>query len=193
MPNYRRAWMPGGTWFFTLNLARRHDNDLLVERIDLLRDCVARERARRPFFVLAWVVLPDHMHWLWRLPQGDTDFATRWRRIRTDFSRGIPPDRCRSPRRRRGERGIWQRRYWEHLIRDADDLRRHMDYIHFNPVKHGHAARVAQWPHSSFRSWVDRGAYPLDWGCASGTALAESPAAVPPYAGDNAGKAPGDP
>ena len=163
MSNYRRAWVPGGTWFFTLNLLQRRDNDLLVREIELLRWCVASERARRPFSVLAWVVLPDHMHWLWRLPAGDHDFATRWRRIRTDFSRGIVRDERRTETRiRRGERGLWQRRYWEHLIRDDDDLRRHVDYIHCNPVKHGHAARTADWPHSSLRAWMARGACPLD-------------------------------
>jgi putative transposase len=165
MPNYRRAWMPGGTWFFTVNLLQRRGNDLLVREIDLLRRCVAIERSRRPFSILAWVVLPEHMHWLWRLPPDDDDFATRWRRIRTDFSRGIARHEPRTVvRRSRGERGIWQRRYWEHLVRDEDDLYRHMDYIHFNPVKHCHAAHAADWPHSSFRDWVERGAYALDWG-----------------------------
>ena len=164
MPNYRRAWVPGGTYFFTVNLLERRGSDLLVREIELLRHCVAAERARRPFSVLAWVVLPDHMHWLWRLPPGDADFATRWRRIRTDFSRGIAiRERRTAVRRRRGERGIWQRRYWEHLIRDPDDLRHHVDYIHYNAVKHGHAIRAADWPHSSFHAWAQRGAYPLDW------------------------------
>lgn len=164
MPNYRRAWMPGGTWFFTLNLQQRRGNDLLVREVDLLRRCVALERSRRPFSVVAWVVLPDHMHWLWRLPSGDTDFATRWRRIRTDFSLAIERHELRSPTRvRRGERGIWQRRYWEHLVRDEEDLRRHVDYIHFNPLKHGHAGRAADWPHSSFHAWVERGICPPDW------------------------------
>lgn len=164
MPSYRRAWVPGGTWFFTLTLQQRRDNDLLVREIELLRRCVAIERSRRPFSVLAWVVLPEHMHWLWRLPSDDCDFATRWRRIRTDFSRGIARHEFLTPERlRRGERGIWQRRYWEHLIRDDDDLRRHVDYIHANPVKHGHASRAADWRHSSFHAWVARGAYPADW------------------------------
>lgn len=168
MPNYRRAWTPGGTWFFTLNLLQRRENDLLVREIELLLRCVALERARRPFSVVAWVVLPEHMHWLWRLPVDDHDFATRWRRIRTDFSRGIARDEPRNATRiRRGERGIWQRRYWEHLVRDDDDLRRHVDYIHDNPVKHGHADRAGAWPHSSFQRWVERGAYPRDWGAAS--------------------------
>lgn len=155
MPNYRRYWVPGGTWFFTVNLLARRGNDLLVREIDLLRVCVAREKRRRPFSIIAWVVLPEHMHCIWRLPDGDVDFATRWRRIKTDFSRCIAKtERRSSVRVRRGERGVWQRRYWEHAIRDDDDLRRHVDDIHFNPVKHGHVADAAEWPYSSFHRFA---------------------------------------
>lgn len=119
MPNYRRLWVPGGNWFFTVNLLERRENNLLVREIDLLRECVAQQRSRRPFSIIAWVVLPEHMHWIRRLPYGDADFATRWRRIKTDFSLGLAKTerRCEA-RRERGERGIWQRRYWEHAIRD---------------------------------------------------------------------------
>lgn len=173
MPNYRRGNTPGATWFFTVNLLHRHGNDLLLREIDRLRECVARERARRPFSVLAWVVLPDHMHWIWRLPPDDADFPTRWRRIKTDFSRGLQANERRSlVRMARGERGIWQRRYWEHQIRDADDLIRHVEYIHFNPVKHGYVTRAKHWPHSSFRSFVERGTYPEDWGVSAAVGLA---------------------
>ena len=98
MPNYRRLCVPGGTWFFTVNLLERHGNDLLVRKIDLLRDCVARERNRRPFAIVAWVVLPEHMHWIWRLPEGDADFATRWRRIKTDSVSALKrPSAARTP------------------------------------------------------------------------------------------------
>jgi putative transposase len=169
MSDYRRAWMPGATWFFTVNLLERHGNDLLVREIDRLRRNVAAERARRPFAVLAWVVLPEHMHWLWRLPTDDADFATRWRRIKTDFSRGLPrTERRTAVRLARGERGIWQRRYWEHLVRDEADLQRHIDYIHFNPVKHGWAARACDWPHSSFAAFLSRGVYARDWAAPPG-------------------------
>ena len=165
MPNYRRADTGGATWFFTVNLLQRHSNDLLVRHIDLLRDCFARERERRPFVVRAWVVLPEHMHWIWTLPHGDADFATRWRRIKTMFVLAIPKtERLSAVRQARGERGIWQRRYWEHQIRDEDDLRRHADYIHYNPVKHGWAACAADWPHSSFVAFVERGVYSREWG-----------------------------
>ncbi len=164
MPDYRRANTPGATWFFTVNLLHRHNNDLLVRHFGLLKACVIAEKTRRPFSILAWVVLPEHMHWIWRLPEGDADFPTRWRRIKTDFSRGLPKTEPLSDvRLARGERGIWQRRYWEHQVRDVQSLQRYVDYIHFNPVKHGWAARAADWPHSSFAHHVARGVYPPDW------------------------------
>ena len=138
MPNYRRALISGATWFFTVNLLDR-SSGLLVDEIDLLRAAARRVRARYPFRVNAVVVLPDHIHAIWTLPEGDADFPQRWRYIRTLFSSGLPKVEPVSPvRARRGERGIWQRRYWEHLIRDEADFRVHVDYIHFNPVKHGH-------------------------------------------------------
>ena len=164
MSNYRRAWVQGGTYFFTVNLLERRRR-LLVERVDLLRDVVRATQAVRPFVLLAWVILPDHLHCIWRLPDGDADNSNRWAQIKAGFSRRLPATERRSAYRlSRRERGIWQRRYWEHLVRDPDDLRHHVDYIHFNPVKHGHVDRAADWPHSSFRAWVERGAYSLDWG-----------------------------
>ena len=169
MPRFIRAKTPGATWFFTVNLQQRHGNDLLVRHINVLRACVAQERARRPFAILAWVVLPEHMHWLWRLPPEDADFSTRWRRIKTDFSKALPVTESRSPvRQQTGERGIWQRRFWEHQIRDDADLARHMDYIHYNPVKHGWAETPVEWPHSSFAHYVSRGTYPRDWAAGGG-------------------------
>jgi putative transposase len=164
MSNYRRAWVPGGTYFFTVNLLERR-RSLLVERIDDLRASFRAARTSRPFVLLAFVILPDHLHCIWRLPEGDADNANRWAQIKAGFSRRLPVEERRSAyRASRRERGIWQRRYWEHLIRDPHDLRTHVDYVHFNPVKHGHAEMAAAWPHSSFRRWVERGVYPLDWG-----------------------------
>jgi putative transposase len=174
MPNYRRLTDPGATWFFTVTLAHRHGNDLLVRHIDLLRECFAREREARPFAIVAWVVLPEHMHWLWRLPEGDADYSTRWRRIKTDFSRRLPCTEARSPVQvARGERGLWQRRFWEHRIRDEADLQAHVDYIHYNPVKHGWATQTADWPHSSFAHYVARGVYTEDWAAEVGLAAGE--------------------
>ena len=146
MPDYRRNRVSGGTFFFTVNLLDRRSN-LLVANIDALRDAVRQVRARAPFHIDAWVVLPDHMHCLWTLPQGDADFPGRWRAIKTGFAKSLPIGEPRSPvMTRRGERGIWQRRYWEHTIRDHRDFAAHMDYTHFNPVKHGLVTHPADWP-----------------------------------------------
>ena len=120
--------------------------------------------AHAPFHIDAWVVLPDHMHCVWTLPPEDDDFSARWRAIKTLFSTAMPAGENRSAARvRRGERGIWQRRFWEHAIRDDRDYASHVDYVHLNPVRHGFVARVGDWPHSSFRACVARGLYPAYW------------------------------
>jgi putative transposase len=167
MTNYRRNFVPGGRYFFTVNLADRRLR-LLTEHIDLLRAAFRDTRARHPFLVEAVVVLPDHLHAIWTLPEEDANFASRWRLIKSAFSRGVPRhEQVSKSRSRKGERGIWQRRYWEHTLRDEDDFARHVDYIHFNPVKHGHVLRVSDWPYSSFRRMVRLGHYPEDWSGAS--------------------------
>jgi len=168
VPDYRRNRVPGGTFFFTANLLDRR-SDLLVEQIDALREAVRQVRARTPFHIDAWVVLPDHMHCVWTLPKGDADFPGRWRAIKKAFSKSVRIGEPRSPVMiRRGERGIWQRRYWEHTIRDDRDFAGHVDYTHFNPVKHGLAEHPAEWPHSSFHRWVAGGLYPAGWMGGSG-------------------------
>jgi putative transposase len=160
---YRRTWQAGGTYFLTVNLAER-SRTLLVDHIDDLRHTVRKVKQAHPFNILAWVVLPNHLHSLWELPENDGDNATRWMLIKAGFSRGIPQgERIRATRRRKDERGIWQRRFWEHLIVDEDDLQRHMDYIHINPVKHGCAVRASEWPYSSIHRYIRRGWLPLDW------------------------------
>jgi putative transposase len=164
MPHYRRAKISGGTFFFTLAIADRSD-DLLVRQIDRLRHIYRAVQERRPFDTVAICVLPDHLHAVWSLPPDDADFATRWSLIKSGFSRGLAEDAPRSASQlSRRERGLWQRRYWEHAIRDEGDLERHVDYIHFNPVKHGHVTRVCEWPHSSFHRYVEQGVLPSDWG-----------------------------
>lgn len=161
---YRRADIPGGTYFFTVNLAER-DRATLVEHVDALRLTTREVMARHPFYIDAMVILPDHLHALWTLPVGDCDFPTRWALIKAGFSRRIPRDeRCNPSRAAKGERGIWQRRYWEHLIRDEQDYGRHVDYIHFNPVKHGHAGRASDWPYSSIHRYIAAGKMDRDWG-----------------------------
>ena len=164
MPNYRRPDTTGACWFFTVNLANRREQHLLIERIVLLRDVMWKVKRDHPFRIDAMVVLPEHLHAIWTLPPGDADFKTRWALIKAGFSRGIPRTEERSASRRsRDERGIWQRRYWEHQIRDEEDFRRHVDYIHWNPVKHGWVTRVVDWRWSTFHRYVDLGIYPPDW------------------------------
>ncbi len=163
MPNYRRAKVPGATYFFTVVLAER-SRRTLVEHIGLLRQAIRSTRRERPFRIDAMVVLPDHLRAVWTLPEGDADFPARWRLIKARFSRGLPADDWISVSREiKRERGIWQRRYWEHRIRDDGDYRRHVKYCHFNPVKHGLVARVRDWPHSSFHRDVRAGVFPWDW------------------------------
>ena|SRR5215471_7843062 len=163
MTNYRRNIVRGGTYFFTVNLADRRLR-LLTENIDLLRAAFRETRSRHPFSIDAIVILPDHLHAIWTLPEGDSRFAVRWRLIKSTFSRGLPIIEGRSASRvAKGERGIWQRRYWEHTVRDEGDFSLHVNYIHFNPVKHGHVTRVQDWPFSSFHRMVQCGIYPADW------------------------------
>jgi putative transposase len=162
--DYRRVWHKGGTYFFTVNLLHRKGNDLLVQHIQSLRQAVKEVKARHPFVIHGWVVLPEHFHCLIQLPPDDADYATRLRLIKVGFSKSLPKIERRSAVRvRRGERGIWQRRYWEHVIRDEADYRAHLDYIHYNPVKHGWVKQVKDWPYSTFHRWVEQGVYPLDW------------------------------
>ncbi len=163
MTNYRRNFVAGGSYFFTVNLAERNGR-LLTEHVNLLRAAFRYTRARHSFAIEAIVVLPEHLHTIWTLPEDDANFATRWRLIKATFSRALPTSERISPSRlQKGERGIWQRRYWEHTLRDEDDFARHSDYIHFNPVKHGLVARVKDWPHASFHRMVRLGIYPADW------------------------------
>ena len=163
MSRYRRARIEGGTFFFTLTLADR-SSDLLVKKIDRLRHVYRSVQERRSFETVAICILPDHLHAIWSLPPGDADFATRWGLIKSGFSRGLPAAPRSSSKLAKREKGIWQRRYWEHAVRDNADLARHVDYIHFNPVKHGLVSRVCDWPHSSFHQHVKRGLLSADWG-----------------------------
>jgi putative transposase len=163
MTDYRRNFLVGGSFFFTVNLAERHLRSL-TDHIDKLRTAFRETRQRHPFTIDAIVVLPDHLHAVWTLPGGDADFATRWRLIKSAFSRSLTSgERISDSRAAKGERGIWQRRYWEHTIRDENDFARHLDYVHINPVKHRLVVRVRDWPYSSFHRLVKLGVYPEDW------------------------------
>jgi len=170
---YRRADTPGGTFFFTVNLADRTSR-LLTEHIDLLRDSVRKAMSTHPFRIVALVVLPEHLHAVWTLPEGERDYPLRWSLIKAGFSRGlVQAEVVSQSRRRRRERGIWQRRYWEHRIRDDTDLARHVDYIHINPVKHGYVRTPADWPYSSIHRYIRQGIVATDWAVDIETATGE--------------------
>jgi putative transposase len=161
MPQYRRVKIEGHAFFFTVVLADR-SSTLLVDEIDRLRRIYRTVQEHRPFETVAICVLPDHLHAIWVLP--DTDFSIRWNLIKSGFSRGLDSRPRSSSKVRKREKGIWQRRYWEHAIRNERDLDRHVDYVHFNPVKHGHVTRVVDWPHSSFHRYVEKGLLVSAWG-----------------------------
>ncbi len=161
MSNYRRAAIPGASYFFTVVTKQRKPVFSNEIKVRILRDAMQEEMIRRPFIVEAAVVLPDHIHCLWKLPAGDKDFSSRWREIKKSVSK-----RAGTVKNSRGEGDLWQRRFWEHLIRDEHDWRVHMDYIHFNPVRHGYVKKPCEWRWSSFQRWVDKGAYDRDWGSA---------------------------
>jgi putative transposase len=163
MPRYIRATTKSSIFFFTVVLAQRPSN-LLSDEIDRLRRIYQAVQRRHPFETVAICVLAGQVHALWEMPEGDTDFSTRWSLIKNGFSRGLGAQARSTSKIAKREKGIWQRRYWEHAIRNDADLERHVDYIHFNPVKHGHVTHVADWPHSSFHRYVERGLLAADWG-----------------------------
>ncbi|MCC6301766.1 MAG: transposase [Gammaproteobacteria bacterium] len=162
MVRYRRNRVAGGTYFFTVTLNDRQSRRL-VDEIDHLGSAIRSVKRERPFRIDALVILPEHLHAIWTLPPDDDDYVSRWRMIKARFSRALMKGgavvRCND----RGEYDLWRRRYWEHTIRDEADLRHHVDYVHYNPVKHGWVRRVDQWPYSTFHRYVRNGAYPKDW------------------------------
>ena len=169
MTAYRRNRQPAGTYFFTVNLARR-DQTLLVDHIHHLRHAIYATRAERPFRIDAIVVLPDHLHAIWTLPPHDADFSTRWRLIKTRFSRAVGLHVPQSwSQRDKQERGVWQRRFWEHTIRDDADCRTHLAYCWGNPVKHGLVSRAADWPFSSLHRDIRAGRVSAEWAERTGT------------------------
>jgi len=159
MSDYRRLYVNGGIYFFTLVTHGR--KPILCEEQALTRLKAAFRYAmkKRPFHIHGLVILPDHIHCIWKLPEHDDDFSTRWNMIKRYFSIGMKGDV-----NHRREKNIWQRQFWEHLIRDEEDLQRCLDYIHYNPVKHGYVNRPCDWAHSSFKDNVRKGFYEMDWG-----------------------------
>ncbi|HJW57753.1 MAG TPA: transposase [Burkholderiaceae bacterium] len=170
MSNYRRANVAGGTYFFTVNTFRRIPVLTEAPVRAALRDAIRRAKETHPFQIEAWVLLPDHLHCIWTLPAGDADFSTRWSKIKRDVSQecgaSFGVQELSDSRNRRHESGLWQRRFWEHQIRDDADFARHADYIHWNPVKHGLVGRACEWPYSTFHRFARDGVYPQDWGMA---------------------------
>jgi putative transposase len=166
MPNYVRMRVPGGAYFLGLNLQDRREG-LLLDHIDELRQAFRNVKETRPFHVDAIVILPDHLHCVMTLPPGDTDYSTRIALIKGNFTRAIPKTELISAsRRNKRERGVWQRRYWEHTIRDEDDYERHIDYIHYNPVKHGYTDTPSRWKHSSIHRFISTGILSESWSAA---------------------------
>ena len=172
MQRLRRNYVPGGTYFFTLVTWNRGPFLTRDRNRQLLRDAFEHEQVRRPFAIQAMVLLPDHLHVIWTLPDGDSDFSTRWSRIKNHFTRsylrsgGIDGQRSANRIRHR-ERAVWQHRFWEHTIRYDSDLKRCIDYIHWNPVKHGFVTRPKDYQWSTFQKWVDAGEYHPEWGLKS--------------------------
>lgn len=163
MPSYRRIRIPGATYYFTLALADR-GSSLLTDRVDVLRAAYRATVREHPVITNAVVILPDHLHAVWTLPPGDADYSTRWRKIKARFSRKVGQSPPRSPSKHaKRERGIWQRRFWEHTIRDDADFAMHVQYCWGNPVKHGLVAQAAAWPLSSIHREIRSGRLDPDW------------------------------
>ena len=172
MPNYRRDYVQGGIYFFTIALQNRQAR-YLTDYIGDLRTAYRHTQERYPFETLAFTVLPDHLHWVMQLPAGDKDYSRRIASLKSGFSRRLP-DFLRAPNDwgvHKREAGIWQRRFWEHRIRDERDLQNHIFYTYYNPVKHDLVAQVCDWPYSSFHRDVARGIFPRYWGGDMDTAI----------------------
>ena len=159
MSNYRRTNIPGGTYFFTVVTHDRTPIFINEWRVEVVREAFRKVMAVRPFQIDAIVVLPEHLHCIWRMPDGDADYSSRWREIKKAASRQID-----TATNNHNERMVWQRRFWEHAIHDEADWRKHMDYIHYNPVKHGLVNRPGEWRRSSFGNAVRKGWYEASWG-----------------------------
>jgi putative transposase len=169
MSTYRRISAPGGTYFFTVVTYRRQKFLIKTQSRQILRKVIDEVREAHPFTIQAWVLLPDHLHCLWSLPPGESNFSKRWGLIKTKFTKRAKELLHKAAwqtasQLRQRESTIWQRRFWEHLIRDDSDFQRHFDYIHYNPVRHGLVSRTKDWPYSTFHRYVREGIYPEDWG-----------------------------
>ncbi len=170
MPQYQRRFQPGGTFFFTVVTGDRQCLFAQGPARRLLHESIRAVQTRWPFELMAIVLLPQHLHCLWKLPDEDQDYSTRWACIKKGFSHlwlasGGRERAVSRSRHKHRDHGIWQRRFWEHRIRDEEDLIHHVNYIHYNPVKHGLVRCPHAWPYSSFHRWVKEGVYRCDWMC----------------------------
>lgn len=161
--HYRRNRVPGASYFFTVALEDRSSR-FLVDSIDCFRRAYATTPRQNPFQTIAIAILPDHLHAIWQLPEAYSDYSGRWRALKSIFVRDFRKSGLEIPINGKGEAASWQRRFWEHTIRDENDLRAHVEYVHWNPVKHGHARRVCEWPYSSFHQYVRKRMLAEDWG-----------------------------
>ncbi|MCB5161536.1 REP-associated tyrosine transposase [Marinomonas algarum] len=155
MSNFIRSKQKGGTFFFTVTLKDRQSS-VLIDHINLLRESVRHVKSRRPFTIIAWVVLPDHIHAVWKLPDGDNDFSTRWQLIKIFFTKRLKATT-------QYQHSVWQSRFWEHEIRTEQDLTAHINYCYLNPVKHGLVTSTHEWPYSSFHRDVKKGLFDYHW------------------------------
>ncbi|MBE7560388.1 transposase [bacterium] len=183
MPNYIRNYVPGGLFFFTVKVAHQHP--LFSQHVTrrLLHEAFTFVRREHPLSIEAVVLLPDHLHCIWQMPEGEANYSIRWGRIKRRFSQlyraaGLPMPNVGASMGKRREGGLFQRRFWEHTLRDEDDFKAHLDYIHYNPIKHGHTVCAHAWPYSSFTKWVERGEYAADWLC---NCSGRPPVATPPW------------
>lgn len=166
MVQYRRYYEKGGIYFFTVNLRDRREC-LLVDHIAELRMAFRKTMIEMPFEIIAIVILPDHIHSIWKLPENDQDYSTRWKRIKGIFTKALRLKGVKLLQDKHKAYNLWQRRFWEHKIRDERDYTNHIGYIHYNPVKHGHVEKACEWPYSSFRNYVERGILDEGWGDSS--------------------------
>lgn len=170
MSEYRRWYVPGGSYFLTPVAYQRRPLFGAEVNIQRFRAALAKVRDELPFEIAAAVVLPDHAHFIWTMPPGDSKYSTRVGRMKVEFTKQVrPAGHCTSvasaSRRKHRESDVWQRRFWEHTLQDIDDFKAHLDYIHYNPVKHGYVPCPHLWPYSSFSRWVERGEYEMTWAC----------------------------
>jgi putative transposase len=163
MVNYRRVKVASGSYFFTITLQNRQSS-YLIDNVDFLREVFKEVKSQYPIYIRAIVILPEHLHTIWTLPPKDTNYSTRWQLLKSLFTRKLVKNGVNLIKNAKGEYNLWQRRYWEHAIRDETDMQRHIDYIHYNPVKHGMVNNVKDWPYSSFHRYVEMGVLEPDWG-----------------------------